>query len=154
MPLHKPSMSSTYVECMEGSVFVIYPSKRSQSPIIFGKTQPQGSMITDLSSDLEPPQYFHYIRSAQHMMRKMGYSLQRGNGLNFRKWRRDFLVISCQKENWQITMIKHAGGWDMLHLHPLHRFDPKSTNRSRHALPLPSNGSQMLVWEQCSRVSR
>jgi len=85
MPLHKPSMSSTYVECMEGSVFVIYPSKRSQSPIIFGKTQPQGSMITDLSSDLEPPQYFHYIRSAQHMMRKMGYSLQRGNGLNFRK---------------------------------------------------------------------
>ena len=37
MPLHKSSMLSTSVECMEGSVFLISPSKKRQSPIIFGR---------------------------------------------------------------------------------------------------------------------
>ena len=39
MSLHKSSMPSTSVECVEGSVFVIPPSKRSQSLIIFGRAQ-------------------------------------------------------------------------------------------------------------------
>ena len=37
MPLHKLSMPGTSVECAKGSVFVIPPSKRSPSPIIFGR---------------------------------------------------------------------------------------------------------------------
>jgi len=60
MPLHKPSMSDTSVECMEGSVFVIPPSKRSQSPIKFGKALPRRFMITDSISDAESPHFFHY----------------------------------------------------------------------------------------------
>ena len=78
MSLHKPSMPSTFVECVEGSVFVIPPSKRSQSPIIFSRAQLRRSTVTDSSSDSEPPQFFHYARATQHMMRKMGYSLQLG----------------------------------------------------------------------------
>ena len=128
MPWHKPSMSGTSVEYVEGSVFMIPPSKRSQSLIIFGRAQLRRSEVKDSSSDSEPPQFFHYTRSTQHMMRKMGYSLQRGSGLNSEKDDVVFYVISCQKENRQITMIKHSGGWDMLHLHLLHRFDLKTTN--------------------------
>jgi len=113
----KPSMTSTSVECVEGSIFVVPPSKRSQSPIVFGRARLRRSVVTDSSSDLKPPQFSHYARSTQHMMRKMGYNLQRGSGLNFEKWRRDFLRISCRKWYKQITMIKHTEGWDMLHLH-------------------------------------
>jgi len=39
MPLRKPSVTSTSVECVEGSVFVVPPSKMSQSPIVFGRTR-------------------------------------------------------------------------------------------------------------------
>jgi len=38
MPLSMLSMTSTPVEHGEGSVFVIPPSKRSQLPIVFGRT--------------------------------------------------------------------------------------------------------------------
>jgi len=37
MPLHKPSTSSTSVECIEGSVLVVPPSKKGQSKIIIGR---------------------------------------------------------------------------------------------------------------------
>ena len=36
-PLHKPSTSNTSVECIEGSVLVVPPSKKGQSLIIFGR---------------------------------------------------------------------------------------------------------------------
>ena len=85
MPLYKSSTSSTSVECLEGSVLVVPLSKKGQSPIIFGKTQLQRPTVTDSSSDLESPQFFHYARSGQHMMRTMGYIMQRENGLNFEK---------------------------------------------------------------------
>jgi len=68
MPLSMLSMTSTLVEHGEGSVFVIPPSKRSQSPIVFGRAQPRMSAVTDSSSDSEPPQFFHYARSAHLMM--------------------------------------------------------------------------------------
>ena len=55
MPLRKSSMTGTSVECVEGSVFMVPPSKRSQSPIVFGRAQLQKSAITDSSSDSEPP---------------------------------------------------------------------------------------------------
>jgi len=38
-PLHKPSISNTSVECVEGSVFVVPSSKKRQSPIVFGRAQ-------------------------------------------------------------------------------------------------------------------
>ena len=37
MPLHKPSTSKIFVECIEGSVLVIPLSKKGQSSIIFGR---------------------------------------------------------------------------------------------------------------------
>jgi len=84
------SMTSTSVECAEGSVFVVPPSKRSQSPIVFGRAQLRRSTVTDSSSDIEPPQFFHYARSTHLMMRKMGYNLQHGKGL-FGKGQHGFL---------------------------------------------------------------
>jgi len=129
------------VECMEGSVFVIPPSKRSQSPIIFGKAQPRRSMITDSSSDSEPPQIFHYTRSAQHMMRKMGYSLQRGNGLNFRKGRRGFLRNFVPKG-------KPANYYDKTRRGLGYVKPPPSTSvRSKANRPIPSRSASSSEWE-------
>ena len=70
---------------------MVPPSKRSQSLIVFGRAQLRRSANTDSSSDSKPPQFFHYERSAHLMMRKMGYNLQHGNGLNFKKGRCGFL---------------------------------------------------------------
>ena len=58
MPLHKSSTSRTFVECIEGSVLVVPPSKKGQSPIIFGRAQLQRSTAIDSSSDSETPQFF------------------------------------------------------------------------------------------------
>ena len=63
MPLHKPNMTSTSVECAERSVFVVPPSKTSQSLIVFGRAQLRRPAVTNSSSDSEPPQFFHYARS-------------------------------------------------------------------------------------------
>jgi len=91
MPLHKPSASSTPMESIEGAVLVIPPFKEGQSPIIFGKAQPRGSAAADSSSDSDTPQFFHYARPARHIMKKMGYNLKHGEGLNFKKGRRSLL---------------------------------------------------------------
>ena len=42
MLLHMLSMTSTPVECAEGSVFVVPPSKRSQSPIVLVEPNHEG----------------------------------------------------------------------------------------------------------------
>jgi len=55
MPLSMLSMTSTPVENGEGSVFVIPPSKMSQSPKVFSRVQPRMFVVTDLGSDSEPP---------------------------------------------------------------------------------------------------
>ena len=59
MPLPVRSMTSTTVESGEGSVFMIPPSKRSQSLKVFGRSQLRMSAVTDSSSDSEFPQFFH-----------------------------------------------------------------------------------------------
>ena len=91
MPLFMLSMTSVTVENGEGSIFVIPPSKMSQSPIVFSRVQPQMSVVTDSGSDSEPLQFFYYVQAAQHMMRKIGYNLQHENGLNFEKGRHGLL---------------------------------------------------------------
>ena len=89
MPLSMLSMTSISVE--NGEVFVVPPSKKNQSPIVFGRAQSRMSAVTDSGSNSEPPQFFHYTRSVHHMMKKMGYNLQRKNGLNFESGRRNLL---------------------------------------------------------------
>ena len=79
------------MESVEGAVLVIPPSKEGQLPIIFGRAQPGGSTAADSSPDSDTPQFFHYARSARHIMKKMGYSLKHGEGLNFGKGRRSLL---------------------------------------------------------------
>jgi len=66
MPLHIPSIPSTSVECVEGSVFVIPPSKRSQSPIVFGRARLRKFTVTDSSSDQSPCKFF--IMHDQHII--------------------------------------------------------------------------------------
>ena len=51
MPLPALSMTSMPVECGEESVFVIPPSKRNQSLIVFGRAQLRMSTVTDSSSN-------------------------------------------------------------------------------------------------------
>ena len=60
MPLHKPNIPGTSMECAEWSVFVVPPSKRRQSPIVFARARLRRSTVTYSSSDSEPPQNFHY----------------------------------------------------------------------------------------------
>jgi len=76
------------IEDNEGSVFIVPPNKRDQSPIIFGRSQAQATTSKESDDDLEPPQFFYYARSAHRMMKRMGHSLNRGDGLNFGKGRR------------------------------------------------------------------
>ena len=79
------------MESVEGAVLVILPSKKGQSPIIFGKAKPRGSTAADSSSDSDTPHIFHYARPAHHTMRKIGYNLKHGEGLNFKKGRHSLL---------------------------------------------------------------
>ena len=141
MPLHKPSMLSTSVECMEGSVFMIPSSKRSQSPIIFGRAKLRRSTVTDSSSDSEPPQFFHYAWSAQHMTRKIGYSLQRGSGLNFRKGWCDFLCNFVLKGKPAKYYDKTRSG--LGYVTP----SPSTSFRSEDNKPIPSCSASSSEWE-------
>ena len=109
IPLSIFSVTSTLVENSEVSVFVVSPSKMNQSPIVFRRIQPRIFVIKDSSSDPEPTQFFLYARSTHHMLRRMGYNLQYGNVLNFRRGCVVFYGLSCQKGSQQIIMIKHAG---------------------------------------------
>ena len=128
MPLHKPSASSTSVESIEGSVLVVPLSKEGQLPIIFSKAQLRRSTAVDSSSNSDTLQFFHYAQLAHHMMRKMGYNLQYGKGLNFGKGRRGFLHNFVPKGKPANYYDNTRRGWDMLHLHHQRRFIPKTIN--------------------------
>jgi len=88
MPLPISKMACIHIEDNEGSVFIVPPTKRDQSPIIFGRSQARATTFRESDDDLEPPQFFHYARSAHCMMKRIGYSLNRGDGLIFGKGRR------------------------------------------------------------------
>jgi len=139
--LHKPSMTSTSVECVKGSVFVVPPSKRSQSSIVSGRALLRRSAIIDSSSDSEPSQFFHYARSAQHMMRKMGYNLQRRSGMNFEKGRRGFLRNFVPKR-------KPANYYDKTHRGLGYVTPPSPTSfQSEDNKSIPSHSTTSSEWE-------
>jgi len=127
MPLPVLSMTSTSVECAEGLQSQI--QVQTQSPRKFPIMHDQHTLWCE----------------------KWGTIYSMGKVWTSEKDDTVFYEISCQKGNRQITMIKHTGGWDMLHL--LLRFNPKITNRSRHVLPLHLNRSQMLAQRCFSRIS-
>jgi len=57
-PLHMPlpmSMTCMHIEKNDGSVFVVPPSKKDQSPIIFGKVQYWITTANDSNENLELP---------------------------------------------------------------------------------------------------
>ena len=116
-------------------------SRKGQSPIIFGRAQLQKSTATYSSSSSETPQFFHYARSAQHMMRKMGYSLQRENGLNFRKGRRDFLrnfVLKGKPTNYYDNTRRELG-----YVIPT----PPTTVRPKDNKQIPSRSASSSEWD-------
>jgi len=87
------------------------------------------------------------------MMRKMGYSLQRGNGLNFGKGRRDFLrnfVPKGKPANYYDNTRRGLG-----YVTP----PPPTTIKSSDNKPIPSRSAtsseweSMSVWGRCSRSS-
>ena len=134
------------MESVEGAVLVIPPSKEGQLPIIFGRAQPRGSTATDSSSDSNTPQIFHYARSARHMMKKMGYNLMHGDGLNFRKGRRSLLRNFVPKG-------KPANYYDNTHrglgyVTPT----PPATVQFRDDEPMPSHSASSSEWDSDVRV--
>jgi len=58
MPLPM-SMPCMHIEENDESVFVVPPSKKDQSPIVFGKVQYWITTSNYSNEDLEPPQFFH-----------------------------------------------------------------------------------------------
>ena len=74
-----------HIEENDGSIIVVSPSKKDQSPITFGKVRQWITTSIDSIEDLEPPQFFHYARSAHRMMKEIGNDLRRGLGLNYVK---------------------------------------------------------------------
>ena len=77
-----------HVEDSERSIFVISSSKKNQSLIIVGRVQPRITISRDSDEDLETLELFHYALSVHCMMKRMGYDLCRGDGLNFGTGRR------------------------------------------------------------------
>jgi len=145
------SVTSTPVENGEGSVFVVSSSKRNQSPIVFDRVQPQMSAVTDSGSDSETLQFFHYARSTHHMMRSMGYNLQRGNSLNFRRGRCGLLWTFVPKGKPADYYDKTRKSWDILH--HLFNLSLKEVNLSHHIPPVHMSGNQMSVWGLSSKIS-
>ena len=71
-------------------------------------------MFTYSDEDLEPPQFFHYSRSAHHMMKEIGYDLRRGEGLNLERDDAFLYNLSYRKESLLTITIRLAGGWSTL----------------------------------------
>jgi len=72
MPLPISKMACMHIEDNEGSVLIVPPSKRNQSPIVFSRDQALAMTSRESDDDLEPPQFFHYARSVYRMMKKWG----------------------------------------------------------------------------------
>jgi len=88
MPLLILKMARMHIQDNEESVFIVPHFKRDQSLIVFGSGRAQALTSREPDDDLEPPQFFHYARLAHRMMKKMEYSLNCIDDLNFDKGRR------------------------------------------------------------------
>ena len=63
-------------------VYLHYPpSKKDQSPIVLGRDRAQAPTSRESDDDLKSLQFFHYAQPAHCMMKRMGYILNRGDGL-------------------------------------------------------------------------
>jgi len=139
MPLSMLSVTNTPVESGEGSIFMIPPSKRSQSSIIFGRVQPRKYAVTDSGSNSEPSQFSPYAWLTHHMMRKMGYNLQRGNGLNLGRGRHGLLWTFVPKG-------KPANYYDKTR-RGLRYVSPPSPLPTKEDKSFPSYSSTSSEWE-------
>ena len=87
MPLPISKLACMHIQDNEGSLFIVPPCKRDQSPIVFGRGRVQALTSRESDDDLEALQFFHYAWSTHYMMKRMGYNLNHGDGLNFGKGR-------------------------------------------------------------------
>jgi len=85
MPLPISKIAYMHIQDNEGFVFIIRPGKRDQLLIEFGRGRAQALTSRESHDDLKLPQFFHYARSAHSMIKRMGYNLNREDGLNFGK---------------------------------------------------------------------
>jgi len=127
----------------EGFVFIVPPCKRDQSSIVFGRGRAHAPISRESDDDLEPPQFFHYARSANHMMKRMGYNLNRRNGLNFGKGRRiplQSFVPKGKPPNYSDRTHRGMG-----YVTPSPQSEPESDGS------LPSQSSDLSSWDSdCS----
>ena len=97
------------------------------------------SAVADSGSDSEPPQFFHHAWSAHHMMRKMGYNLQRGNDLNSWRGRLGLLRTFVSKGKPANYNDKTCRG--------LGYIIPPTQSQSEENESLPSHSSSSSEWE-------
>ena len=60
VPMPISEMACLQIEDNEGSVFIVPPSRRDQSPIVFGRVQTRTTLSRDSDGDLKSLQFFHY----------------------------------------------------------------------------------------------
>ena len=102
-----------HVEDDEGSVFVVPPSKRDQSPIIFDRVWHQIIIFNDSAEDLEPPQFFHMHGQHTVWWRKWDMTCIMVKAWISKRHDTSLYNLLCRKESQSTSMSRRAGGWDM-----------------------------------------
>ena len=149
MPLPISKIACVHIENSEEYVFIVPPSKRDQSPIVFGRGQTWVTTSKESDEDLKPPQFFHYARSAHRMMKRMRYSLNRGDGLNFGKKRRIPLQSFVLKGKSANYYDRTRRGWDMsLHPPSLNQSLMSPYPHNLHIRPIGTNISVEMVFKR------
>jgi len=73
------------IEDERKAIYIIPSRGKDQSPIIFGKARQKYPTVLESDKDSDAPQFHHYNPNGVHIMKKMGYDVQKGQGLNFDK---------------------------------------------------------------------
>ena len=88
MPALTPMEACMFTEDAEGVVFVVPSWEEGRSPTIFGKARRVYPTTLESDNGSDPPKFHYYDPNGKRIMKKMGYNLQSGKGLNFDKGRR------------------------------------------------------------------
>jgi len=126
-----------HIEDNEGSVYIVPPSKRDQSLIVFGRGQARVTTSRESDDDLEPPQFVHYA-AAHNIMKRMRYNLNHGDGLNFSKERRIPLQPFVPEGKPVNYYDRTREGWNM---------PPPPYSESESDESLPSQSSDSSSWD-------
>ena len=139
MPISTTMKAWTYIEDGDRAIFIVPPSQKDQSLIIFDRINSQISTSVISDKDLESPQFFHYAWPARHMMKRMGYDLSRREGLNFEK-------VQCILLQPFVPKGKSANYYNQTHK-GLRYVTSTTTSDSVEESSVPSHSLDLSNWE-------